>query len=136
MINIISYSQDVVYAKVINMPKKPHFKASSESKESGGDMEISCLSGGATKKEWSTGETVSFNKYYHIIYYYLYFKIYGELPQGLLIHVSLSQARDMLKPECVVLNRLGRYYLFEVAVGMNGAIWYNNKLSLNYYLGN
>lgn len=70
------------------------------------DTELSCLSLNGPKKEWTTGET-----------------IYGELPQGLLIRVSILKAKSMLKPDCAVLNALGSYYCFETAIGMNGAIW-------------
>jgi exosome complex component RRP40 len=70
------------------------------------DTELSCLSPAGSKKEWTTGET-----------------IYGELPQGLLIRVSILKAKSMLKPDCAILNALGRHYCFECAIGMNGAIW-------------
>ncbi len=30
----------------------------------------------------------------------------------------------MLLPGCTVLNTLGKYFAFEVAVGVNGAVWF------------
>eukprot|EP01034_Spumella_vulgaris_P037837 gene37837-46689_t len=49
--------------------------------------------------------------------------VYGELPQGLLVRLSVGRARELLKPDSVVLNALGSHFAFEAAVGMNGAIW-------------
>eukprot|EP00596_Hydrurales_sp_CCMP1899_P005761 CAMPEP_0119046112 /NCGR_PEP_ID=MMETSP1177-20130426/44458_1 /TAXON_ID=2985 /ORGANISM="Ochromonas sp, Strain CCMP1899" /LENGTH=218 /DNA_ID=CAMNT_0007018791 /DNA_START=66 /DNA_END=719 /DNA_ORIENTATION=- len=68
--------------------------------------EVTCISSSGSKKEWSTGETV-----------------YAELAEGLLVNLSVGRARKMLLPDCVVLNSLGRHFLFEVAIGMNGGIW-------------
>lgn len=70
------------------------------------DTELTCVSSSGVKKDWSTGET-----------------IYGSLPEGLLIRVSLTMARSLLRPDCAVLNALGKHLVFEVAVGMNGAVW-------------
>lgn len=70
------------------------------------DTELSCMSSSGPKKEWSSGETV-----------------YGELPEGLLVRISLGQSRSMLKPDSIVLNALGKHFAYEVAVGMNGATW-------------
>lgn len=51
------------------------------------------------------------------------FQVYGELPEGLLIVLSVGKARNMLLPDCVVLNSLGKHFTFEAAIGMNGAVW-------------
>lgn len=37
--------------------------------------------------------------------------MYGELPEGHIIRVSTALAKDLLLPECAVLNALGRYLL-------------------------
>lgn len=87
---------DLVYARVSAATDETNTR----------DTELTCLSSDGSKKEWTTGET-----------------IYGELPQGLLIRVSILKAKNMLKPDCAILNALGRHYCFECAVGMNGAIW-------------
>lgn len=50
-------------------------------------------------------------------------QVYGELPEGLLVFVSVGKARNMLLPDCTVLNALGKYFAYEAAVGMNGAVW-------------
>ncbi|RYY77675.1 MAG: hypothetical protein EOO69_13680 [Moraxellaceae bacterium] len=35
-------------------------------------------------------------------------------------------ARRLLRPDCAVLNALGRYFSYEIAVGMNGAVWFRS----------
>ena len=37
--------------------------------------------------------------------------------------VSVGKARNMLLPDCAVLNSLGKHFVFEAAIGMNGAVW-------------
>ncbi len=74
------------------------------------DTEITCISSFGTKKEWSSGET-----------------IYGELKDGVIIKVSILKARSMLLPDNVVLTTLGKYFAYEVAIGMNGLIWIKSK---------
>ena len=98
---------DLIYARVI--------VASDPTQEDGGlyetrDTELTCLTATGPKKEWNTGET-----------------IYGELPVGVLINVPLLMAKKLLHHDCVVLNALGSNYSFEVAVGMNGAVWIRAK---------
>jgi exosome complex component RRP40 len=84
---------EVIYAKVVTAHKDF-------------DIELTCISSTGTKKEWSSGES-----------------IYGGLANGLFVRVSLYLAKQMLLPDCVLLNALGKHYAFEVAVGMNGGIW-------------
>jgi len=75
------------------------------------DTELTCLSNTGSKKEWTTNET-----------------IYGELSNGLLIHLSnLSIVNTLLVPDCTVLNSLGKHFAFEVAIGMNGLIWIRSQ---------
>ena len=74
------------------------------------DIELTCISSFGTKKEWSSGET-----------------IYGELKDGFIIKISVLKARSMLLPDNVVLTTLGKYFAFEVAIGMNGLIWIKSK---------
>lgn len=69
---------DVVYARV-------------QSVGSDCDTELTCVSSSGSKKEWSSGET-----------------IYGLLSQGLVVNVNSATARRLLRPDCVVLNALGR----------------------------
>ena len=88
---------DVVYARVTRAGKDI-------------DTELSCLASTGSKKEWSSGETV-----------------YGPLNQGLLLNVSTGMARKLLRPDCAVLNALGKYYVYEAAVGMNGAVWFRSN---------
>lgn len=70
------------------------------------DTELTCISNSTSKKDWSSGETV-----------------YGPLSEGLLVRVSLNVARKMLHPESTLLKALGRRLVFEVAIGINGAVW-------------
>eukprot|EP01038_Epipyxis_sp_PR26KG_P016255 gene16255-22137_t len=84
---------DIVYARVMIASR-------------GVDTELSCLTLSGTKKEWTTGETV-----------------YGELVQGLLVHVSSVTIKTLLQPDCPVLTNLAKYFAFEVSVGMNGCVW-------------
>lgn len=75
------------------------------------DTELTCLSNTGSKKEWTTNET-----------------IYGELCNGLLVHLSnISKANTLLTPNCIVLNSLGKHFPFEVAIGMNGLIWIKSQ---------
>ena len=50
-------------------------------------------------------------------------QIYGELPHGLMVRMSILKAKSMLKPDCAILNALGKHFNYEVAVGMNGVVW-------------
>eukprot|EP00603_Paraphysomonas_imperforata_P013059 CAMPEP_0114459496 /NCGR_PEP_ID=MMETSP0104-20121206/5239_1 /TAXON_ID=37642 ORGANISM="Paraphysomonas imperforata, Strain PA2" /NCGR_SAMPLE_ID=MMETSP0104 /ASSEMBLY_ACC=CAM_ASM_000202 /LENGTH=209 /DNA_ID=CAMNT_0001632137 /DNA_START=168 /DNA_END=797 /DNA_ORIENTATION=- len=70
------------------------------------DTELTCISSSGVKKGWSSGEA-----------------IYGELMEGLTVRVRPLQAKKLLKPDCTVLNVLGRHLAFEVAIGMNGMLW-------------
>lgn len=88
---------DVVYARVTVASKDA-------------DTELSCQASSGTKKEWSSGETV-----------------YGHLNQGLLINVSTGMSRKLLRPDCAVLNALGKFFTYEAAVGMNGAVWFRSN---------
>jgi exosome complex RNA-binding protein Rrp4 len=71
--------------------------------------------------------------------------MFGELRDGLLVRVPLNFARRLLEPGDVLLNALSKYgiahcfdernvtradhcigcrhFCFEVAIGMNGAVW-------------
>jgi len=71
------------------------------------DTELSCTAISGSKKEWTTGET-----------------IYGPLSDGLIVNVSITHARSLLHPENVLLNALSRHFIFEVAIGVNGCIWF------------
>ena len=84
---------DVVYARVVQASKDL-------------DVEVSCIAASGIKKDWSSGMT-----------------IYGPLSEGVLLRVSIQQARAMLLPECVLLNALGKHLAYEVTVGMNGLVW-------------
>jgi len=85
---------DVIYARVLQASKDL-------------DVELTCISTSSIRKDWSSGAT-----------------IYGPLAsEGVLLRVSIQQARSMLLPECVLLNSLGKHLAFEVTVGMNGLVW-------------
>ena len=85
------------------------------------ETELTCISASGSKKGWSSGEAVcltmfvlfllSKNEY---IFIYLARQIYGQLSEGLLVHVSTGFAKHMLRPDSVLLNVLGRYLLCTV----------------------
>lgn len=70
------------------------------------ETELTCTAASGSKKEWSSGEAV-----------------YGNLCSGVVVKISIARAKSMLLPDCVLLNALGRHFAYEVAVGMNGAVW-------------
>lgn len=56
---------------------------------------------------------------------------FGPLTDGYMFKCSTGLARQCLAPDCIVLNELGKYLPFEIAVGMNGRIWINSTTTLN-----
>lgn len=50
---------------------------------------------------------------------------FGPLAGGLVLSCSLPHAAELLRKDCYVLNRLGREFPFEIAVGHNGRFWLN-----------
>lgn len=56
-----------------------------------------------------------------------FLQIYGALQPGLVLNVSSAVAQRLLRPDCAVLLALGRHFAFEIAVGVNGAIWLRNS---------
>lgn len=42
----------------------------------------------------------------------------------MVLRIATEKSKQMLLPDCTVLNALGKYFAFEVAVGVNGAIWF------------
>lgn len=70
------------------------------------DTELTCTSKSSTLKDWNQGESV-----------------YGPVQEGLIVSVTLQFAKDLLRPDNVLLNVLGRYFAFEVAIGLNGIVW-------------
>ena len=71
------------------------------------DPELTCQAGGgAPKKDWMTGQSV-----------------YGELRGGTVLRVSTGLAARLLDPDCAILTALGGGVPFELAVGLNGAVW-------------
>ena len=80
------------------------------------DPVLSCQLGphdaGIPRRDWMTGEGC-----------------YGELKGGTAIRVSTGLARQLLKPDNVVLSELSNLKLaFEVAVGANGLVWVHSTL--------
>jgi exosome complex component RRP40 len=51
--------------------------------------------------------------------------VYGELKEGLLLRVPPLLARRLLLPDNPVVNGLGKHFAYEVAVGMNGVVWFS-----------
>lgn len=57
--------------------------------------------------------------------------IYGELSGGYVFQTSVSLAKTLLREDCAVLACLGKAIPFEVAVGLNGAVWVNAASTKN-----
>ena len=74
------------------------------------DPQLSCKS--TPPKDWMTDECS-----------------YGELKGGtVLTNLSTDTCRDLLQPDCVVLDALSHYPIpFEMAVGINGTIWIHSN---------
>jgi exosome complex component RRP40 len=73
------------------------------------EPEISCISP-QYKKEWMTGQAV-----------------FGEVTGGYVFECPTALCRNLLDDNCVVLQCLGRFLAFELAVGVNGRVWVNSK---------
>jgi len=72
------------------------------------DPELTCCAPpGAPKKDWVTGQG-----------------LFGSLQGGRLVHVSLGLSRRLLNPSCALLSQLSRSFPFEMAVGLNGMVWF------------
>ncbi|WBW72575.1 exosome subunit Rrp40 [Schizosaccharomyces osmophilus] len=53
---------------------------------------------------------------------------FGELKEGYMITgLSLSHCRKLLSPQNALLQALGTYVPFEIAVGMNGRVWTHSE---------
>ncbi|CAB3407708.1 unnamed protein product [Caenorhabditis bovis] len=49
----------------------------------------------------------------------------GQLNNGFMFKVSLNYARRILHPSCQILKTMGKFFKFEITVGLNGRIWIN-----------
>lgn len=56
---------------------------------------------------------------------------FGPLNDGYMFKCSTGLSRQCLATDSVVLNELGKYLPFEIAVGMNGRIWVNSTSTMN-----
>ena len=88
----------VVYARV-------------ESVDHHNKVTLSCILGpqdvGVPRKDWMTNEAC-----------------YGPVRGGTVFRVPTGLARELLKPDCLVLQELAsRNWAFEVAIGVNGLVW-------------
>jgi exosome complex component RRP40 len=72
------------------------------------ETELSCQSR-HFKQDWVTGQS-----------------LFGELKDGYGFDCSMSLARTLLDDECWVLQCLGKYIPFELAIGVNGKVWLNS----------
>jgi exosome complex component RRP40 len=80
------------------------------------EVELSCTSP-HFKKDWVTGQS-----------------LYGELLGGYAFSCSTRLARELLQENCYVLQALGKYVPFELAIGMNGRVWINSAQPLHTIL--
>ena len=69
------------------------------------EPELSCICP-THKRGWMTGQAV-----------------FGELLGGHIVETSVAYARSLLLPESVIVNTLGNYLAYELAVGVNGRVW-------------
>ena len=56
---------------------------------------------------------------------------FGPLNDGYLLKCSIGLSRQCLATDSVVLNEIGKYLPFEIAVGLNGRIWINSTNSIH-----
>uniref|UniRef100_A0A1I7T8Q0 KH_dom_type_1 domain-containing protein n=1 Tax=Caenorhabditis tropicalis TaxID=1561998 RepID=A0A1I7T8Q0_9PELO len=49
----------------------------------------------------------------------------GQLNGGYMFKVSLNHCRRLINPSCQILQTMGKFFKFEITVGMNGRIWIN-----------
>lgn len=56
---------------------------------------------------------------------------FGPLTDGYMFKCSTGLARQCLASDSIVLNEIGKYLPFEIAVGLNGRIWVNSTSSIN-----
>jgi exosome complex component RRP40 len=80
------------------------------------DVTLSCINGprdaALPRKDWMTNEGA-----------------YGELRGGTCCRITTGLARELLKPDNLVLNELAAAKIaFEVAVGVNGLLWIHSAL--------
>lgn len=80
------------------------------------EVELSCTSP-HFKKDWVTGQS-----------------LYGELLGGYAFSCSTRLARELLQENSYVLQALGKYVPFELAIGMNGRVWINSAQPLHTIL--
>jgi len=59
---------------------------------------------------------------------------FGPLEGGYMFNSTSGLARDCLSENSPVLNELGKYLAYEVAVGVNGRIWVNSTTPWNTIL--
>jgi exosome complex component RRP40 len=78
------------------------------------DPTLSCILGphdaGVPRKDWMTNEGT-----------------YGELKGGTCCKIPLGLARELLYPDNLVLQELGSFIAYEVAVGVNGFLWIHSS---------
>lgn len=80
------------------------------------DTELTCTSPHC-KKDWVTNEA-----------------LYGELKGGYCIEAPLDLCQTLLRDDCCVLQALGQYIPYELAVGVNGRVWVNSAAPLHTIL--
>ena len=80
------------------------------------EVELSCTSP-HFKKDWVTGQS-----------------LYGELVGGYAISCSSRLARDLMAEDAYVLQVLGKFVPFELAIGLNGRVWINSAEPLHTIL--
>ncbi|CAI2301570.1 unnamed protein product [Caenorhabditis sp. 36 PRJEB53466] len=49
----------------------------------------------------------------------------GQLNGGFMFKVALNHCRRLIHPSCKILQTVGKFFKFEITVGMNGRIWIN-----------
>lgn len=53
----------------------------------------------------------------------------GQLNGGFMFKVSLNHCRRLINPSCKILQTVGKFFKFEITVGMNGRIWISASTS-------
>lgn len=104
IVNSLNYSSEIEISCLVNRGRDEIQKHNVDGRSAGDD-------GGASSKDWMTDEGT-----------------YGQLKNGTCIPISLGLAKELLNPNNVVLESLGKSGLkFEICIGANGYVWVNSE---------
>ncbi|CBK22924.2 uncharacterized protein [Blastocystis hominis] len=71
--------------------------------------QLTCTVANGPRSEWVNGAS-----------------LFGELKDGYVFKISVTQARQLLDPGCDILQTIGSQIPYECAIGLNGFVWVNS----------